>query len=164
MTRARRQPLTGTEREMLQGFLDYARRTILWKLEGLDQEQATRRLVPSDSTMLGIVKHLSDVEKGWFCEFMAGEKISSFYTPEDPNADFRIEPGETLGSITKVYREACKQADRCAAEFELGDISRRPGRPKRTLRWIYFHMIDETARHCGQLDILREQIDGVTGY
>lgn len=159
-------PATGPEREMLEGFLNYYRETLIWKLEGLDREQATRRLVPSETTLLGMVKHLASVERGWFRIGMDGEEIDHlYYTDEDPNGDFRIEPDETIESVVAVYREECAAADRAAAKYGLDDLARRvvPGRHRRSLRWIYLHMIEETARHCGHADILREQIDGATG-
>jgi hypothetical protein len=159
-------PATGPEREMLEGFLNYYRATLLWKVEGLDREGATRRLVPSETTLLGLVKHCASVERGWFRITMDGEDIPHlYYSDEDPNADFRIEPDETVESIAQVYRDECAAADRAAAKYALDDFARapRPGRPVRSLRWIYLHMIEETARHCGHADILREQIDGATG-
>jgi hypothetical protein len=148
---------------MLQGYLDYFRRTLLWKIEGLDREAAARRLVPSQTTLLGIVKHCADVERWWFQMVMAGEKVQLLYSSdEDPDGDWRIEPDDTVKSIGRAYREACDAADRAVAGFTLDDVSRGRGY-KRSLRWVYLHMIEETGRHCGHADILRELTDGSTG-
>jgi hypothetical protein len=155
-------PGAGTERELLQTFLQYQRDTVVMKLEGLTLEEATRRLVPSDTTILGMVKHLGWVELSWFLKVLNGTQLDVPWTKEDPDADFRIEPGETVESVVAFYRDACRQADEAAAEHALDDLATNAREP-RSLRWIYIHMIEETARHVGQADILREQTDGATG-
>lgn len=155
-------PHSGPEREVLQGFLDYQRGTMVRKILGLDRTQALRRLVPSDATLLGMLKHLAYVERYWFRGVLAGEDIAFPWSDDDPDADWRIEPGETVESIIGLYREECAAADRTAAHYALQDVSSGRGRDV-SLRWILTHMIEETARHCGQADILRELTDGATG-
>jgi hypothetical protein len=155
-------PGAGTERELLQTFLQYQRDTVVMKLDGLTLEEATRRLVPSDTTILGMVKHLGWVELSWFLKVLNGAQLDVPWTKEDPDADFRIEPGETVESVVAFYRDACRQADAAAAEHGLDDLATNAREP-RSLRWIFVHMIEETARHVGQADILREQTDGATG-
>lgn len=153
---------SSTEREVLIGFLNWQRDTMINKVEGLDRAQATERFVPSDLTLLGMVKHLAYVERYWFRWVLAGEDVPFPWTDEDPNADFRIEPDETVESLVHLYRTECGSADEVAAGYGLDDIARRDGKDF-SLRWILGHMIEETARHCGQADILRELTDGATG-
>ncbi len=163
MEGTRQRPGEGSERELLQGHLDYLRQTLILKLEGLDREAAGRRLVPSQTTLLGIMKHSTDVEEWWFRVTMNGEHIPlTYYTPEDEDADWRIEPHDTVESVVTAYRAACTRADEAIAAYSLDDITRGRGY-ERTLRWVYLHMIEELARHCGHADILRELVDGSVG-
>src|SRR5947209_5928936 len=90
-------PHQGSEREILQGHLDFAREALIRKLDGLDTEAATRRLVPSATTLLGIVKHSTDTQEWWFRVMMMGESIPlTYYTEDDPNADWRVESYDTV--------------------------------------------------------------------
>ncbi len=151
----------GPERAMLQGSLDSQRAALLRKLDGLDTEQATRRLAPSATTLLGLVKHCMDGEGWWFRVVMDGQKAP----PEeefDPLSTWRIEPGETVDALVAAYRAEAAECARAVARYDLDDVSRRAG-PTASLRWIYIHMIEELARHCGHADILRELTDGATG-
>ena len=163
MKRTRRRPRQGPEREMLQGHLDYLRNTLIWKLEGLDREGASLHLVPSLTTLLGIVKHSTDTQEWWFRVIMNGERIPlTYYTEDDPDADWRIEPHDTVTSVIAAYRGACDRANEAVTLYSLDDFTRGRGY-KRSLRWVYLNMIDELARHCGHADILRELTDGATG-
>lgn len=155
-------PHAAGERETLAGFLDYQRATLLGKVEGLDEEQARRRLVPSQTTLLGIVKHLAYVERWWFQEVFAGLDVEDPCTESDPDADWRIEPDDTVEAIVALYEAEVAVSREIAAGAGLDEIARRPGYDV-SLRWILVHMIEETARHNGQADILRELIDGSTG-
>lgn len=151
---------------MLSAFLDFHRATLLWKLQGLSDEELRRPMVPSGNSLLGIVKHIGYVEDSWFQRgFLGGQGIPVPWTEEDPDADFRIEPDETTQDILDFYRrqvEASREAIRGASP---DDPAREPRSQAQhiTLRWILLHMIEETARHNGHADILREQIDGATG-
>jgi uncharacterized damage-inducible protein DinB len=152
------------ERETLSWFLDYYRAVIVRKVAGLSLEDATRRVVPSDSTLLGIVKHLGFVERGWFQSGIGGQTFEVPWSDEDPDADFRIEPGETVEGIVAWYEEQCERARDIVADTTLDQLEVRVrDAPKRSLRWILVHMVEETARHAGHMDIIREQIDGGTG-
>ncbi len=156
-----RSPRHAPERALLQGSLDNQRTALLRKLDGLDTEQATRCLVPSATTLLGLVKHCMDVEGWWFRVVMDGQEAP----PEeefDPLSTWRIEPGETVDALVAAYRAEAAECARAVACYDLNDVSRRAG-PTATLRWIYIHMIEELARHCGHADILRELTDGATG-
>ncbi len=154
-------PRHAPERTMLQESLASQRAALFRKLDGLDMEQATRRLVPSATTLLGLVKHCMDVEGWWFRAVMNGEEAP----PEegfDPLSTWRIELGETVDALVAAYRAEAAECARAVARYDLDDVSRRAG-PTATLRWIYIHMIEELARHCGHADILRELTDGATG-
>lgn len=156
-------PYAADEKTTLAAFLDWYRDTILRKIEGLDKEAATRRLVPSSTTLLGIVKHLAYVERNWFQSAFLGEPSRRLRTAADPDAEFRIEPGESVDDITGLYRREVERNQQIVAGASLDDHARRADRTGYTLRWIMVHMIDETARHAGHADILREQIDAATG-
>jgi uncharacterized damage-inducible protein DinB len=159
-------PAIGDERDTLAGFLDFHRATLLWKLEGLDDEQVRRAMVPSGTSLLGIVKHLAYVERSWFQGVWAGQEISLPWTREDPDADWRIEPEETTGQVVAFYDGECDRSREIVAKAaSLDEVVEHPRREgwRMTRRWILTHMIEETARHVGHADILREQLDGATG-
>jgi uncharacterized damage-inducible protein DinB len=154
---------TGTERELLEQFLDFQRETLLWKVSGLTTEQATRAKTPSGMTLLGIVKHLAYVERNWFQNRFLVRGLPVPWVDGDPDGDFRIEPGETVNSIVAFYRAEVAESKRIVAETDsLEAIAQHPKRPH-SLRRILIHMIEETARHNGHADLLREQTDGQTG-
>jgi hypothetical protein len=158
---------TADERAMLQAFLDLYRETIKRKVGGVSEEDAVRRLVPSATTLAGIVKHLRWVELGWFQRVLAGRPPEDLppvpWSDQDPDADFRLEPGETLAQVIAEYDQECARSRAVAAEHSLDDTGTHRRLGQVSLRWIYLHMIEETARHAGHADILREQIDGTTG-
>jgi len=141
---------------MLTAFLDRYRETIIWKLQGLSKEEASRHLVPSATTLLGVVKHLAFVERGWFQADVAGEVI------EETENDFVIEPTDTIGSILQLYQGEIAKSRAIVARTSLDDLSNEA--VPHSLRWILIHMIEETARHAGHADILCELTDGAVGY
>jgi hypothetical protein len=159
-------PERAPEHETLPAFMDYQRASVFIKVRGLDKEAATRRLVPSDTTILGVVKHLAYVEAWWFQDIFAGREVTYPWTDEDPDADFRIEDDDTIESVMALYDAITKESRAIVAGAALDDVSTRV-HPRRgtafSLRWILLHMIEETARHLGHMDILREQTDGGTG-
>jgi len=157
-------PRTGLdEKATLSAFLDWYRDAVARKVEDLDGEAATRRLVPSYSTPLGIVKHLAYVERGWFQRRFLGSDVFRMPPSERVPFEFSIAPEETVADVLAFYAQECETSRRITEEHDLGDESVQPDSPHETLRWILVHMIEETARHTGQLDILRELIDGATG-
>ncbi len=162
-------PPAADERATLEAFLDYYRGVIVRKVSGLSFEDATRSTVPSGTNLLSMVRHLGWVEAGWFREIFAGEDVGDPGPPEAPDAedaDFRVLPGETVESIVAFYREEIERARAIvAAAPSLDELSKRSTRRRGqvSLRWILVHMIEETARHAGHADIIREQIDGATG-
>ncbi len=158
-------PHVADEKEALMGWLDFHRATLLGKLEGLDDEALRRQLVPSGTSLLGLVKHLTGAEHHWFVNgyARAGEP-PSFPTDDDPDADFRIGPQESTAGVVEAYVAMCERSRSILAEADsLDDAVPTEERGLVELRWILLHMIEETARHNGHADILRELIDGCTG-
>jgi uncharacterized damage-inducible protein DinB len=158
-------PFAGDEKAMLSAFLDRYRETMLWKIEGLTTEQASARLVPSASTLLGIVKHLAYVERGWFPIYFAGEPPSYPWPEDEPDQDidFRLDPTDTIESVSVLYQQEIARSRAIVDGASLEDLSKEKERGPRSLRWIMVHMIEETARHAGHADILRELTDGAIG-
>ncbi len=161
-------PLGGQAREvdLLNGFLDWYRAVVENKVADLSLEDASRVMTPTGLSPLGIVKHLAYVEKSWFkARFAAEEEKVSADGDGDADADFRIEPDETVASVIDFYRESADASRRIAAGAALDELSKStsPHYGVVSLRWILVHMLEETARHAGHLDLMREQIDGKTG-
>ena len=159
----REHDVTG-ERAILAAFLDDYRDIVVRKVSGLSDDAARRHLVPSPTTVGGLVKHLRWAEYGWFEQFLQGRLDDNRRTHER-SWEFELQPGESLPVLVAAYRAQCEESRRIAARYPL-DHELRHGRLGTTvsLRWIYVHMIQETARHTGQLDILREQLDGAAGF
>lgn len=161
----RREPRTGPGKDMLLAMLSNNRAIMAWKLEGLTREQATRAVVESGTSLLGVVKHLAFVERWWFEDFFAGVDVDYPWTRDDPDADFRIEDDETIDDVIALYKNAVERSDEIMADAQMDDLSVRDRKGERfALRWIVAHMIEETARHAGHADIARELIDGTIGY
>ena len=157
-------PLAGDEAATLTGFLDHYRSVLLSLADGLPDHALRRQLVASDTTILGLVKHLAYVERGWFQEVFADEDVSYPFSDDDSDAEFRIEADEKTSDVLALYRHECERSRAIVASAtSLEERARKPGREKYSLRWILVHMIEETARHAGHADILREQLDGTTG-
>lgn len=159
-------PIAGTEKEILLGFANFLRDTIVFKMEGLTDEEVRRPHHPSGLTLLGIAKHLAYVERSWFQRAFLGEEVEFPWTEEDPDADWRIEPHETTQDVIDLYRQEVAISNRIVNDHDLDEVIRSTLRPERAgmqLRWIVAHMIEETGRHCGHADLIREAIDGQTG-
>jgi uncharacterized damage-inducible protein DinB len=159
----RRVPFTGGEKQSLYVSLDRHRDVVLWKLEGLDDEQVRRAMAPSGTSLLGLVKHLASVEYGWFCETFGRPSEAVAFDADDPDADMRAAPHETTAELVAYYRRARAAADAVIGELELDDVGTAWFGATVSLRWVLIHMIEETARHAGHMDILRELLDGATG-
>ncbi|WP_328472084.1 DinB family protein [Actinoplanes sp. NBC_00393] len=163
MIESQREPVPrndGGELDTALAFLSFARSCVLKKVDGLSDEQLSRRLVASDTTLLGLVQHLADGERYWFGHTFAGD-------PADPELDFAmvVRPGRSSFEVIADYRAAIVDSDAilsAAAGPEAPTAEQIDGSP-RTLRWVLAHMTSETVRHAGHADILREMIDGVTG-
>ena len=160
----REAPKTGPGKDTLLTLLDNNRAVVLWKLHGLSLEEASRPGVGSGTSLLGLVRHLAFVERWWFDDFFAGNTVDYPWSEEDPDADFRIEEGETIDDVISLYAEAVVRSNELVAEAQMDDLSvGSRGGERFALRWIVAHMIEETARHAGHADIIRELIDGTTG-
>jgi uncharacterized damage-inducible protein DinB len=158
-----RVPFTGAEKESLKVSLDRHRDAILWKLEGLDDEQLRRAMVPTGTSLLGLVKHLGAVEYGWFCDTFGRPTEPLPFDESDPEADMRARPDETTEDILAFYGRARAAADRTIDELDVEDTGTAWFGDTVSLRWVLIHMVEETARHAGHVDILRELIDGMAG-
>jgi hypothetical protein len=146
----------GSEAETLRGFLDYLRSSIAAKVDGAPEPQVRTAAVPSGTNLLGLLNHLTFVERSMFL----GDEVT------DWQATFQAAPDDGVADIVARYREAVESANEVLdACTDLGaPVPRpRPGRPAPSTRWALTHMIEETGRHAGHADILRELIDGVTG-
>ncbi|HEX5614563.1 MAG TPA: DinB family protein [Acidimicrobiia bacterium] len=154
------------ERTTLTQFLDWYRLTIEVKVAGLTEEQSRFAPGPSATSPIGLVRHLAEVERGWFRRRFAGEDIEyRWFSDDDPDGDFHVGPDDTLADALAIYREECAHSREITAGSALDDLARVAMRTGAhvSLRWILVHMIEETARHAGHLDILREQLDGAVG-
>lgn len=151
------------EKKVLSATLDAQRNAMRALCYGLSDDQLRQRLLPSVTTILGMVKHLAYVERWWFQDVFEGRPCEYPYKEGDWDADFRIESGESTTEILDLYRTECNVARQIVASHALTDVSvNHTQRPPCTLRWTILHMIEETARHAGHADILREQLDGKT--
>jgi len=154
------------EQETLEGFLDWFRTVVERKVDGLSLEDARRLMTPSGMSALGIIKHLGWVERGWFRETFAGEDVEAIDVDGDNSAEFAIGDDETVESVVAFYQAEAEEARRVVREApSLDTLSRRKTsyREHVSLRWIMVHMLEETARHAGHLDLMREEIDGQVG-
>ncbi|GAA1574255.1 MULTISPECIES: DinB family protein [Kribbella] len=155
---------TAGEREVLEAFLESHRQVAVEKLRGLSEQDARRRLVPSSTTPIGLVKHLTGVERNWFQHIVAGRPRSEIAGESAGGPDsWEIADDETIDGIIAAYDEACTESRRIAGALTLDDVVPHPRGGEVSLRWVYVHLIREHARHDGHADILREQLDGVTG-
>ncbi|MGW1160444.1 DinB family protein [Streptomyces sp. NPDC002513] len=169
MTTQRTEPAQNAgERAMLEGWLDYHRQTLAWKCEGLtDAQLRTAAVEPSELSLMGLVRHMAEVERGWFRKVLVGDDPGPLYfSDEDEDGDFHLTEDDTWAEAYATWQGEIEIARRQAARFALDDLSE--GRSRFTdepfnLRWIYTHMIEEYARHNGHADLIRERIDGATG-
>lgn len=150
-------PRTGnSEAEVLRGFLDYLRSSIAAKVEDTPEPQVRTAGVPSGTNLLGLLRHLTFVERSIFL----GDRVT------DWQATFEVAPADRVSDVVARYRQTVERANRVLDECtDLGEPVPRPGpgRPAPSLRWALAHMIEETGRHAGHADVLREQIDGAVG-
>ncbi|WP_454809873.1 DinB family protein [Paenarthrobacter nitroguajacolicus] len=145
-------------RTQFDAFLDEHRRALNECLGGLTEEQARRSLVSSRTTLLGLVKHVTFVEKVWFDEAITSRPRSEIGIPATPDESFILDDQDTIASIQAAHREACEASRRATAPLGLDDLVLGNRRGPLPLRWVYLHMLRELAQHCGHADILREQI------
>jgi uncharacterized damage-inducible protein DinB len=160
-------PIVADERDMLIGWLDFHRATLALKCDGLSDEQLRERSVqPSSLSLLGLVRHMADVERGWFRQTFADEDVPDlYYREDDRDADFNHVATADVAESFQIWSTECEVARQIvAAEPSFDTLAKRQVRGDlMSLRWIMVHMIEEYARHNGHADLLRERIDGVTG-
>ena len=159
-------PLTGDERETLRAFLDYHRATLAMKCDGLDDEALRRRsMPPSTLTLLGLVRHMAEVERTWFRRVIGGEEVPLVWSPE---GDYQVAYDAGTATRAEAFTawqdevERSRRIEREAASLDVTGHNERWGEDV-SLRLVMLHLIHEYARHNGHADLLREGIDGVVG-
>ncbi|MGO4341991.1 DinB family protein [Pedococcus sp. 2YAF34] len=160
----RDEPRTGDETTVLLAALQSHRDVMLWKLEGLSEEEQRRPMVPSGTNLLGLVKHLANAEYGWFCETFGRPTEPLTDISEDPEADMRAAPGETTQEVVDFYRRSWAATDASVRELGLDATGTSYAGATVSMRWVLVHMAEDTVRHAGHADILRELVDGGTGH
>lgn len=156
---------TVTERRMLEGWLSWHRETLLAKCAGLEPAQLTRTTVePSNLTLLGLVRHMAEIERWWFRRSFAGEPIGDVFTgPSDGDEGLHGVHAADAERDFGLFRTEVEACDAAAAGHELDEIFMSSRGAPLSLRWVYMLMIQEYARHNGHADFLRERTDGATG-
>lgn len=159
------EPFVAGERQMLQGFLQFGRETLLLKCAGLDAAGlALRAAPPSSLSLLGLVRHVTDVERTWLRRRFAGQQIESLYArPDSPDAAIDEAGGRHAERDIARLQAEWVEADSAVAGLSLEDRFDSPTWGPMSLRWAYSHLITEYSRHNGHADLLRERIDGRTG-
>ncbi|HEY2224451.1 DinB family protein [Actinomycetospora sp.] len=150
-------PLAG-ERTQLDAFVEEYRGALEATLDGLTEEQARRRLVPSATTPLGLLKHVTWMQRVWFEECVGGATRRGLGLVQTPEASFRLTDDDTVATVTAAHRAACATARTAVAGLMLDDVVTGHRAGPRTLRWVYLQVLRELAHHCGHADILREQV------
>lgn len=159
-------PFVGGESELLAGWLEFHRSTVHVKCGGLAEADAWRAPLPASplTTAAGLVQHLTSVESYWFEQVVAGLDVPMHWTAEDPDLEWRARPGFGLAEALVAYAAQCERSRSLVAGLEPDALcaGRRRGQVV-SVRWVLLHMIEETARHNGHLDAVREFVDGVVG-
>ena len=151
----------GDERALLMQFLQAQRDLVAWKLADADFDALQSVSTASGLQPLGVLRHLITVERWWFRDRSAGETGLSYdWTDDDPDGEYRLQPGETVDSLLADYAAESRRCDAAVAQRSLDAVGEQC---RFSLRWTYLHMIEETARHLGHIDLLRELADGSTG-
>ncbi|MFF3349709.1 DinB family protein [Streptomyces sp. NPDC002779] len=160
-------PATGDERQMLVGILQAQRATLELKCAGLEEELSLRAVEPSTLSLLGLVRHLADVERRWFRKVLAGEDAAPLFSSKaDPDGDFdgAVSDPAVIAAAWEAWRSEVTFADHFVAEAPDLDVEGSDEwRGTVSLRWVLIHMVEEYARHNGHADLLRERIDGAIG-
>jgi uncharacterized damage-inducible protein DinB len=146
------------ERTQLDAFVEEYRGAIEATLGGLTEEQARRRLVSSATTLLGLLKHVTWMQRVWFEECAGGMPRRELGLVQNPAESFRLTGGDTIASVTAAHQEACATARAVVADLPLDAVVTGHRAGPRTLRWVYLQVLRELAHHCGHADILREQL------
>jgi uncharacterized damage-inducible protein DinB len=160
-------PKIADERRMLDAWLDFHRATLAMKCEGLAADQLrARAAAPSTLSLLGLVRHMTEVERAWFRRVLSGEDVTPwYYSDADPDGDFDRVDDADPDEMMAAWRAECDNSAKLVAQAESLDtigVTERRGE-QISLRWIMVHMIEEYARHNGHADLLRQRIDGLVG-
>ncbi|ARE78451.1 DinB family protein [Streptomyces sp. NPDC059558] len=162
----RHQPvLVGDERATLTSILQWQRDTLMMKCAGLTEEQLRMKAVPpSGLSLLGLVRHLAEVERGWFRNVLAGEDVRGHFPKNEAGewTEFHVEDADVADSF-RIWDQACERSREIVDAAESLDVTGDFGDRPYSLHYILTHMIEEYARHNGHADLLREVIDGATG-
>lgn len=150
------------ERTTMMAFLDRQRDCVVAKVSGLDDVVVRTAGVESGTSIMGLVKHLGWVEHGWF-DLLVNQGTGNNLRPHDRGWEFTPQPDETMAETVDAYRGACARSNEIVERRDLDDTVLHDQDGMLTIRWIVMHMIEETARHLGHIDILVEQLDGGTG-
>ncbi|GAB3311640.1 DUF664 domain-containing protein [Epidermidibacterium keratini] len=158
-------PYRGDERETLLGFLRFLRESVAHKCDGLSEEQLRSTPTVSTMSLLGLVNHLADVERWWFQHVFLGRDVAFDWSDEDPDGEWTVDLDRPSADVIAAYRAECSASDEVIAEHDFDALAAksRSDETRKSLRWIVVHLVEETGRHAGHADILREAIDGSTG-
>ncbi|WP_212709775.1 DinB family protein [Rhodococcus sp. 14-2483-1-1] len=146
------------ERTQLDEFVEEYRSDLGVVLDGLTEEQARIRLVPSATTLLGLVKHVTWMQRVWFEECIGGTSRLELGLVQSPEESFRLDSADTVSTVMESYRVACERARAAVEDFSLDAVVTGHRAGPRTVRWVYLQVLRELAHHCGHADILREQV------
>ena len=152
---------TGAEKQILSAFLDQQRDVVLWKLDGLTDDQLRQPITRGGMYLLGLVKHLAGAEYYWLCDVFGRPAEPWSLTASD---DVELEPGDTTDSVLGYYARARTASDHAISEVDLDTTGTTWLGDTVSFRWAILHTIEETARHAGHADFIREHIDNTTGY
>ena len=150
--------LVDDERTQLEAFVEEYRHALEATLDGLTEDEARRRLVPSATTVLGLLKHVTWMQRVWFEECVGGTSRRELGLVLTPDESFRVTGDDTIASVTAAHRQACATARAAGAALPLDAVVTGHRGGPRTLRWVYLQVLRELAHHCGHADILREQV------
>jgi uncharacterized damage-inducible protein DinB len=150
--------LLDEERTQLDAFVEDYRGTVEATLDGLTEEQARARLVPSATTLLGLLKHVTWMQRIWFEECVGGTSRQELGLVQSPDESFQLTEDDTIAAVISAHRQACATARAAVADLPLDAIVTGHRGGPRTLHWVYLQVLRELAQHCGHADILREQI------
>jgi uncharacterized damage-inducible protein DinB len=164
----RRPPFSADERTQLMGWLDLQRSIVHWKCEGLSDQDTHRVVIPTSPlmTVAGVVSHLRWVESTWFEVLLeGGPAVGPSFQEEPEDADMRVD-GIPLQQLLDDYARQCVVSNQICAAHDLEDVGRHPDfeSAAASVRWMLLHLLEETGRHAGHLDLIRELLDGQTGY
>ncbi|TDK84598.1 DinB family protein [Mycolicibacterium mucogenicum] len=155
--------LLDDERAQLDAFLEDYRRAVELTLEGLTEEESRRRLVPSATTLLGLLKHVTWMQRVWFEACVGGVSREALGLAQSVDESFQLAGDDTIASVLAAHRDACTRAQTVVADLPLDTVATGHRAGPRTLRWVMLQVLRELAHHCGHADILREQILAARG-